>query len=306
VREVEVRRPVAPPDVDTLRRVAAAAERAAGHALLGDSVWRDLADPSPETAIVIARDGEQPLGVLHLGPTEGDASTGVRFSVAILAAAPFEDTLHDLLAAALDDQRERHGGPAELWVFGADRRSDRIAAGLGFELDREMWQLRIALPLRDEPQLPPAVTVRPFEVGRDEDAWLRVNNRAFATDPDQGGWDEAVLAAREREPWFDPGGFLLAFDDGGLAGFCWTKVHLATPPVEPVALGEIYVIGVDPDHQGGGLGRALVLTGLANLHERHQIFRGMLHVDRANQAAVALYRSIGFALARVDRAYQWK
>jgi mycothiol synthase len=150
------------------------------------------------------------------------------------------------------------------------------------------------------------VTVRPFEVGRDEDAWLRVNNRAFATDPDQGGWDEAVLAAREREPWFDPGGFLLAFDDGGLAGFCWTKVHLATPPVEPVALGEIYVIGVDPDHQGGGLGRALVLTGLANLHERHQIFRGMLHVDRANQAAVALYRSIGFALARVDRAYQWK
>ena len=30
----------------------------------------------------------------------------------------------------------------------------------------------------------------------------------------------------------------------------------------------------------------------------------MLFVDRVNDAAVALYRSIGFTLARVDRAYR--
>ncbi|HEV2310111.1 MAG TPA: mycothiol synthase, partial [Acidimicrobiia bacterium] len=253
--EVELRRPVAAADVDTLRRVATAAERAAGHALLGDSVWRDLADPSPQTAIVIARDGERPLGVLHLGPQEGDESRGDRLSPAILPDAPFEDTLHRLVEAAIDDTRARGGDPVELLVFGADRRSDGVAADLGLKQAREMWQLRIGLPLREEPRLPPELTLRAFEPGRDEAAWLRVNNRAFAADPDQGGWDETVLAAREAEPWFDPGGFLLAFADRGLAGFCWTKVHLATPPIEPVALGEIYVIGVDPDHQGAGLGR---------------------------------------------------
>jgi len=303
VPEVEVRRPVAPADVDTLRRVATSAERAAGHALLGDSVWRDLAHPSPASAIITARDGERPLGVLHLGPDEGQQSTD-RLSAAILPHAPYEETLHDLVEAAIDDACARGGRPVELWVFGADRRSDGVAADLGLKPARELWQLRITLPLREAPRLPPEVNVRAFEPGRDEEAWLRVNNRAFAADPDQGGWDEAVLAGREREPWFDPGGFLLAFDDRGLAGFCWTKVHLATPPVEPVSLGEIYVIGVDPDHQGAGLGRMLVVTGLANLHERHQILRGMLHVDRANQAAVTLYRSIGFSLARVDRAYR--
>lgn len=301
-----MRRPVALADVDTLRRVATAAERAAGHALLGDSVWRDLADPSPDTAIVVARDGEQPLGALHAAPNEGDPSDEVRVAAAILPDAPFEDTLAALIEPALDDARRRAIGAVELWVFGADQHSDRIAQRLGLEPARELWQMRIALPLRESPRLPPEITLRAFQPGRDERDWLQVNNRAFAADPDQGGWDEAVLAARERESWFDPDGFLLAADDRGLAGFCWTKVHLAAPPIEPVALGEIYVIGVDPDHQGGGLGRALVVAGLGDLHERHQIVRGMLHVDRANQAAVALYRSIGFALARVDRAYRWQ
>ena len=298
-----MRRPVAPADVDALRRIVTTAERSAGHTLLGDSVWRDLVDPSDETALVVAHDGDVPLGVLHIGANEG-ASRGARLSAAIVPDTSAEETLRDLVRAALDDRRTRRG-PVDLWVFGADSRSDRVAARLGFQPARELWQLRVALPVREAPRWPSGVTVRPFEPGRDDDAWLAVNNRAFAADPDQGGWHEGDLATRERAPWFDPGGFLLATDGQGLAGFCWTKVHAAAPPIEPLALGEIYVIGVDPDRQGAGLGRALVVAGLANLHERHHVPRGMLYVDRVNEAALALYRSIGFALARIDRAYRW-
>ena len=46
--------------------------------------------------------------------------------------------------------------------------------------------------------------------------------------------------------------------DGRLAGFCWTKVHDDEEP----PLGEIYVIAVDPDFVGRGLGRALTVAGL--------------------------------------------
>jgi mycothiol synthase len=147
------------------------------------------------------------------------------------------------------------------------------------------------------------VTVRAFDPGRDEAAWIAVNNRAFAHDPDQGGWVEATLRRREHEPWFDPASFLLAEDDRGLAGFCWTKLHPAAPPIEPVALGEIYVIGVDPSRQGIGLGRTLTLAGLADLHDRRHAPVGMLFVDASNDAARHLYESIGFTVARVDWAY---
>ena len=102
------------------------------------------------------------------------------------------------------------------------------------------------------------------------------------------------------EPWFDPTLFLLAFDADGLAGFNWLKQHEPRGP-DP-AMGEIYVIGVDPRVQGSGLGRALAVAGLQAVHQRG-VDVGMLFCAGDNNGAIALYQSLGFTVHRTDRAY---
>ena len=159
---------------------------------------------------------------------------------------------------------------------------------------REVLQLRRPLPA--DP--PPPLATRPYRPGADDEAFLRVNNRAFAWHPDQSGWTGDDLRRNRAEPWFDPEGFLLHEEGGALVGFCWTKVHPAT--AEDPAMGEIYVIAVDPDHGGRGLGRALTLAGLDHL-ARGGLEVGMLHVEGTNDAACSLYDKLGFSVARAHR-----
>jgi mycothiol synthase len=222
-----------------------------------------------------------------------------------LAALPDADVdLDGLLGAAVAVVADEGGGHVTYWVHGADSnpKADDRARRAGFVLERELFQMRVPLPLADPPRWPEGMIVRTFRPGEDEAAWVEVNNRAFAGHPEQGAWTVDMLRAREQGEWFDPEGFVMAFDDAGLAGSCWTKVHPPAPPREPDALGEIYVIGADPGRQGRGLGRALTIAGLEALTTRG-ITVGMLFVDAANDAAVGLYRALGFVVHRTDRAY---
>ena len=171
------------------------------------------------------------------------------------------------------------------------------ALAAGFVPTRELLQLRCTLP-RPEPW---SLSVRPFRPGTaDETDWLAVNNRAFAWHPDQGGWTIDTLHAKMAEPWFRADGFLLHHDaDGLLDGFCWTKVH-GPEGVDP-ALGEIFVIGVDPRAHGRGLGRQLTLAGLSWLADQG-LGTGMLYVESTNEPALAVYRGLGFA---EDHRHVW-
>ena len=195
--------------------------------------------------------------------------------------------------------------PVSVWAHGDLPAATALAQRRGYRRARVLLQMRRDLAGVEpdpHPALPADVRVLPFRPGTDEEAWLRVNARAFAGHPEQGAWTVEMLEAREQEDWFDPEGFVLAFDADGLAGFCWTKVHPPQPPREPDALGEIYVIGADPSRHGRGYGRALTTAGLESLAARG-ITIGILYVDADNEAAVGLYRALGFVTHRTDRAY---
>jgi mycothiol synthase len=189
------------------------------------------------------------------------------------------------------------------WSHGNHEAAAELAARYGYGPVRELWKMRLATSaarLPDAP-LPDGVTLRTFIPGQDEDAWLAVNRAAFAHHPEQGNMTRADLDARMAEPWFDPAGFLLAVDaGGGLRGFHWTKVHPRHG--EHPAIGEVYVVGVTPDAQGTGLGKALTIAGIKHL-QKQGLHAVMLYVDADNIPAVALYRRLGFSRWDVDVMY---
>lgn len=204
----------------------------------------------------------------------------------------------DELEDALADIARKGGGELR-WFVSDPTPADEDAASLhGLKVERDLLQLRRPLPVEG---LAHDVTTRAFVPGQDEAEWVEVNNRAFASHPEQGGWTVEQVLAREAEPWFDAEGFRLHHDEdtGALAAFVWTKIHTEeTPPS-----GEIYVIGVDPSFQSRGLGKTMTLVGLDWMHRERGITRGMLYVDAENEAAVAMYTKLGFAIDHVDRSF---
>ncbi|WP_329385816.1 mycothiol synthase [Streptomyces sp. NBC_01716] len=191
------------------------------------------------------------------------------------------------------------GKRLRVWAHGGKSAARHLAQVLGLSMFRELRQMRRPLEPLDipEPVLPDGVTVRTFVPGRDDAAWLAVNAAAFAHHPEQGGLSQRDLDDRVAEPWFDPEGFFLAERDGQLVGFHWTKVHAAEQ------LGEVYVVGISPDAQGGGLGKALTAIGLRHLAARG-LPTAMLYVDADNTAAVTVYERLGFTTHEVDLMYR--
>ncbi|MDG4859480.1 mycothiol synthase [Streptomyces sp. T-3] len=193
------------------------------------------------------------------------------------------------------------GKRLRVWAHGGHSAARHLAQVLGLTLFRELRQMR--RPLDAEKlavaAFPAGVTVRTFVPGQDDAAWLAANAEAFAHHPEQGALTQRDLDDRKGEPWFDPAGFFLAEreSDGELVGFHWTKVH------EAEQLGEVYVVGVRPGAQGGGLGKALTAVGLRHLAQQG-VPTAMLYVDADNKAAVSVYERLGFVTHETDLMYR--
>ena len=208
--------------------------------------------------------------------------------------------LGDALARrALDD------GPWAAWSHGGHPAAVRLAARHGFEATRSLWVMRRpgGTPLPVVPEGEPRL--RAFRPGEDDAELLRVNAAAFAHHPEQFGLDQAGLEERMAQPWFDADGLLVAeAGEGHLVGFHWTKVH--DPGGDEPVHGEVYVIGIDPAAQGGGLGRRLLLAGLAHLRDRLGAeAEVVLYVESDNDPAVRMYERYGFTHAARDTHVQY-
>ncbi|MFI9813012.1 mycothiol synthase [Saccharothrix variisporea] len=253
-----------------------------GVAPVGEAVVLRLRPGARGSNHLLVREDDTLVGYLHLD-LFGDADGN---KVAELAVHP--EHRRRGVGTALATAVAERAAPLRIWSHGGHPGAQALAAKLGYRKVREL--LRLRRPLDDtlpEPKLPDGVRLRAFEPGRDEAAVVYVNHRAFSWHPEQGAMSIEDVRDKEHEHWFDPKGFLLAVDaEERLLGFHWTKTHTGD-------LGEVYVVGVDPDAQGGGLGKALTLAGLEHLRGTGRT-EVMLYVESDNAPALAVYARLGF------------
>ncbi|MFE6869717.1 mycothiol synthase [Kitasatospora sp. NPDC057692] len=262
-------------------------------------------NPSQEQNQAPEATGAVGYGQLEV-PENGSANPAAELVVA--PAARGRGHGRPLVDAVLAEAGRAGREHVDFWVHGGHPAARHLAGAYGAELVRELRQMRRTGPQTEAVPLPDGIELRTFRPGEDDSEWLRLNALAFAHHPEQGSWTERDLADRLAEPWFDPAGFFLATRDGKPVGFHWTKVHPANA-TEP-ALGEVYVVGVDPAEQGSGLGRALTAAGLRHLtgSDAESGERGLetvlLYVDADNPAAVRVYERLGFTVHEVDLMYR--
>lgn len=133
----------------------------------------------------------------------------------------------------------------------------------------------------------------PFRLGRREYIMERVDDEhadALAIlhqDAFSRPWSETEFAA------------LIAQE--AVSGFIAIEIGRATAPPAGFVLirmaadeGEILTIAVASAHRGRGIGWALMDAALRQMHS-DRVAHVFLEVDEGNQAAIALYRRLGFA-----------
>jgi len=247
---------------------------------------------------------------------DGVAPFNEATTIALRDGAPLRVNRHDdvLAAIAVGDapvelvvhprhRRRGHGravvdellaqGETRFWAHGDLPAARALARSVGLTAARTL--LVLATTDREVPlvRVPDGVTIRTF-TDSDADAIVAVNARAFADHPEQGAMDRADFDRRRRESWFDPDGLFVAERDGRVIGFHWTKLA--------DGVGEVYVVGVDPEAHGSGLGTALTATGLHHLWS-HDPQRIELYVEGDNAAALAVYHRLGFVETARDVLY---
>lgn len=292
--------PLCEQDAGAVRRLARAAEHVDGVAPLSEQPLLWLQDPDAAVEHLLVRAADDLAGYAQLDLAAPRATS------AELVVHPFARQ-HGVGSALLARARAVAAGrtgvdpqrPLAVWAHGDLPAARRLAASAGLDVVREL--LRLTLDLRGHTPtgraLPDGVTVRAFRPGEDEEDWVRVNARAFADHPEQGRVTVPDVRARENEDWFDPEAFFLAHRDGRLVGSIWLKIPAG--PDRDDRTGEIYVVGVDPDAQGTGLGSALTRIGLEHLAAAG-VSTAELYTDRSNEVAVRTYTAAGFTVADTD------
>ncbi len=177
-----------------------------------------------------------------------------------------------------------------------------ILSRLGFEYVRQFLKLRLDMAkVHCQALEQAALECRHLRCG-EEDKLTQIQNRSFA-----GTWGYnpntvETITYRTNQSNCSPEDVVLTCDGDKVIGYCWTEVIYEGEAISE-RRGRIFMLGADPDYRGKGVGKRVLLAGLAHLKSKG-LRVAELTVDSENKAACALYRSVGFEVRTTTLWYE--
>jgi len=137
----------------------------------------------------------------------------------------------------------------------------------------------------------------------EEDKLTQLQNRSFA---DNWGYNPNTVEEiiyRTNLSNCSPEDVVLTCDGNRVIGYCWTRITCEAEATTGERRGQIFMLGVDPDYRGKGVGKGVLLAGLSYLKSKGlQVVE--LTVDSTSKAACSLYHSVGFEISSSSLWYE--
>lgn len=204
-----------------------------------------------------------------------------------------------LLGHALSRAKELSARVAHVSILQDNAAAESALTKLGFKFIRRFRQMRLDITQLQEEEINQAAQQCRHLQGGEEDKLTEIQNRAFT-----GTWGYNPNTVEEITYQLNlshssPEDVLLAEDGDRFFGYCWTGITSET--TESEIEGRIFMLGVDPDYRGQGIGKRVLLAGLSHLRSKG-FSVAELTVASQNKEAYALYQSIGF---KVKHSILW-
>ncbi|MBT5875857.1 MAG: GNAT family N-acetyltransferase [Candidatus Latescibacteria bacterium] len=139
-------------------------------------------------------------------------------------------------------------------------------------------------------------TIRPLDGERETPAYVDVHRAAFGSENMRVAWRDSTLRRSEYLKDLD---LVVISPDDRLAAFCvgWLAES------DTVLTGQIEPLGVHPDFQEKGLGRAVLDEALSRMWARGAE-EVLVETDSYRNSAFELYHSVGFRVSRDIRVFR--
>jgi mycothiol synthase len=208
-----------------------------------------------------------------------------------------------LIESALHRCKELQLNVAHTNIPQENRRAKRFFSKMGFSFIRRYLELRLDLSKAHLPNLSKTTfTVRSLRKG-EEETLTQIQNRSFATTWGYNPNSSKDVIYRIGLPHCSLDDIIMAFEADKPIGYCWTRMNYREDNAEEGGQGRIYMLGVDPDYRGKGVGMHVLAVGLSYLKSRG-VRIVHLTVDGENKAARALYRTVGFEVWKSSVWYE--